>query len=224
MRRAMTSPDWTNVAAAYDRWAATYDTDENRTRDLDATVVRRSAPELAGRDVLELGSGTGKNTMWIASRARRVTGLDASAGMLAIARERLRTTGAQAVVELLQHDIQTRWPIEDESVDVVIADLVLEHVEHVGHVFAETARVLRLGGNVFLCELHPVRQMLGGRAHFVDPSRGDVVDVPVFRHTVTEFVNGGIAAGLTVERLDDCFDEDRPDAPPRLLSVVFRKR
>jgi hypothetical protein len=41
---------------------------------------------------------------------------------------------------------------------------------------------------------------------------------------VTEFVNGGIAAGLTVERLDDWFDEDRPDAPPRLLSLVFRKR
>jgi len=91
-------------------------------------------------------------------------------------------------------------------------------------VFAETARVLRIGGGMFMCELHPVRQMLGGRAHFVDASRGDVVEVPVFRHTVTEFVNGGIAAGLTVERLDDWFDEDRPDAPPRLLSVVFRKR
>ena len=220
----MTSPDSASVAAIYDRWAATYDTDRNPTRDLDASVVRRKAPDLYECDVLELGPGTGKNTSWIAKRARSVIGLDASEGMLAIARARVEADGVADKVQLLQHDVQAEWPIADESIDAIIVDLVLEHVERVGHVFAEAARVLRFDGSLFLCELHPIRQYLGGRAHFVDQTSREVIDVPVFRHTVSEFVNGGIDAGFTIERLDDWFDADRADAPPRLLSVLFRKR
>ena len=220
----MTTPDPASVEAVYDRWAATYDTDRNPTRDLDASVVRLKAPDFNDCDVLELGPGTGKNTTWLAKRARSVVGLDASAGMLAIARARVEADGVADTVQLLHHDIQTEWPIADESIDVIIVDLVLEHVQRVGHVFAEAARVLRFDGCVFICELHPIRQYLGGRAHFVDPESKHVVDVPVFRHTVSEFVNGGIDAGLMVERLDDWFDADRADAPPRLLSALFRKR
>jgi len=215
--------DSANVAAAYDRWARTYDTDANRTRDLDASVVRRSAPNVEGRDVLELGPGTGKNTTWLARRARSVIGLDASAGMLAIARERIASDGVADHVQLVHHDITTAWPIATASIDVVIGDLVLEHVEEVACVFAEAARVLRPSGSAFICELHPIRQFLGGRAHFVDSESGEAVEVPVFRHTVSEFVNCGIGAGLVVERLDEWSDDDSVGAAPRLLSMVFRR-
>lgn len=207
------------VSAAYDRWAETYDSDVNLTRDLDAVVVRRAAPDVTGRDVLELGPGTGKNTVWLAERARSVTGLDASPGMLAVARTRVTAWH----VRFLQHDIQTVWPVGDESVDVVIANLVLEHVQRVEHVFAEAARVLRRGGEVFICELHPIRQFLGARAHFVDGDRR-VVEVPVFRHTMSEFVNAGLDAELTLGRLDEWSDDGGSNAPPRLLSLRFSKR
>jgi hypothetical protein len=49
------------------------------------------------------------------------------------------------------------------------------------------------------------------------------VEVPVVRHTIPEFINAGIAAGLSVERLDEWSDDDRPNDPPRLLSVLFKK-
>lgn len=39
-----------------------------------------------------------------------------------------------------------RWPIADESYDVVISGQTLEHVEHDGAFVAEVARVLRRGG------------------------------------------------------------------------------
>lgn len=207
------------VSAAYDRWAATYDSDANRTRDLDALVVRRAAPDVTDRDVVELGPGTGKNTLWLAERAQSVIGLDASPGMLAVARTRV-TAGH---VRFLEHDIQTVWPAGDESADVVIGNLVLEHVERVGHVFAEAARVLRQGGVVFICELHPIRQFLGARAHFVD-AESRIVEIPVVRHTVSEFVNAGLNAGLTLDRLDEWSDDGVLDAPPRLLSLCFSKR
>jgi ubiquinone/menaquinone biosynthesis C-methylase UbiE len=224
LRRRLGGELASSVASAYDRWASTYDTDINRTRDLDASVVRRSAPKVDGRDVLELGPGTGKNTTWIAQRARSVVGLDASAGMLAIAQARVVADGVADRVHFVRHDITAAWLIASASIDVVIGDLVLEHVEDVGHVFAEAARVLRPAGNVFICELHPIRQFLGGRAHFVDAASGEVVDVPVFRHTVGEFVNRGVEAGLVVERADEWPDEGHSEAPPRLLSVLFGKR
>jgi ubiquinone/menaquinone biosynthesis C-methylase UbiE len=52
------------IAGAYDKWSEQYDRDANVTRDLDGIVLRRAALRLTGRDVLEVGCGTGKNTAW----------------------------------------------------------------------------------------------------------------------------------------------------------------
>jgi len=54
-------PRTSEIVAAYDRWAAVYDVDANRTRDLAGTALRAAALELSGRRVLELGCGTGRN-------------------------------------------------------------------------------------------------------------------------------------------------------------------
>src|SRR5262245_18756872 len=95
------SGDARDVANAYDRWAATYDSDVNPTRDLDAEVLRRAGPPVEGRDVLEIGCGTGKNTRWLSERARSVVALDFSAGMVARARERVPA----GHVNFVHHDI-----------------------------------------------------------------------------------------------------------------------
>ncbi|HVE79057.1 MAG TPA: methyltransferase domain-containing protein [Gemmatimonadaceae bacterium] len=208
------------VARAYDRWAASYDADDNATRDLDAQVVRWAPVALAGRDVLELGCGTGKNTGWLAERARSVLGLDFSAGMLARARARV---GA-AHVRFVRHDVRERWPVPDAAVDVVVGNLVLEHVADLVPVYAEAARVLRSAGQLLLCELHPERQRRGGQARFSDPVSGVTVLVAAHLHTVAEYVNGGIAAGLTLRHLGEWLEPAAtPEAPPRLLSLLFER-
>lgn len=213
--RADGSPD---VAGAYDRWAASYDADDNATRDLDAEVVRRAPLVLAGRDVLELGCGTGKNTAWLAERARSVVGLDFSAGMLAMARQRV--DGAH--VRFVRHDVREPWPVPAGAVHVVVGNLVLEHVRELAPVYAEAARVLRPGGQLLLCELHPERQRRGGQAHFTDPATGMTVHVAAHLHTVAEYVNAGIAAGLVLRHLGEWLEAGAPaDAPPRLLSLLF---
>ena len=206
-----------DIAGAYDRWAAAYDRDANATRDLDAKIVRRFGPDPSRLDVLELGCGTGKNTAWLAERARRVIAMDFSSGMLGVARS--RTPSAQ----FIQHDIRTEWPVDTSSVDVVIGDLVLEHVEAVDFIFAEAARVMRPGGRVFFCELHPYRQIRGGQAHFTDPSTGRSVYVEAFAHSVSEFLMGGVMAGLVLEAAGEWLDDNDSGDAPRLFSVLFRK-
>jgi malonyl-CoA O-methyltransferase len=209
-----------DVARAYDRWAASYDDDRNATRDLDAAVVRRAPLRLAGRDVLEIGCGTGKNSEWLALHARRLLALDFSAGMLAAARRRVPAPHARFV----EHDVRTPWPLGAGEVDAVVGNLVLEHVEELAPIYAEAARVLRPGGQLFLCELHPTRQLLGGQAHFTDAASGATVHVPAFRHSTSEYVNAALEAGFALRALGEWLEPDAPaNAPPRLLSLLLER-
>lgn len=209
------------IALAYDRWAGTYDTDPNRTRELAGVVLRRHGPELAGRDVIEIGCGTGLNTEWIAGRAESVLALDFSEGMLRRAEARVRSPR----VRFVRHDIRSAWPSAEASADVVVATLVLEHVEFLGPIFAEAARVLRPGGEFYLCELHPYRQMSGRQAEFTDKATGGLERVTAFLHDVSEYVNGGLAAGYELIQLGEWRDPDAAGGElPRLLSAHLRLR
>ena len=102
-----------------------------------------------------MGCGTGRNTTWLSERASQIVGSDFSEEMLARARSRVDDPR----VRFVQHDVRTTWPLADASAEVVIAMLILEHVEDLAPVFAEAARVLNTGGQFFLCELHPMRQL-----------------------------------------------------------------
>ena len=206
-----------DIAKAYDQWSATYDADKNTTRDLDAAVLRRAPLALEGKEVLELGCGTGKNTAYLAS-AKTVYALDFSEGMIARAHERLTTSN----VRFIRHDVRDLWPLDASSVDLVVGNLILEHVHDLAPVYFEAARVLRPGGQFFVCELHPYRQLLGAQAQFVDPSSGETVKVTAHNHTIAEYVNGGVEAGFLVRALNEWTEDTaQPDAPPRLMSLLF---
>lgn len=209
------------VSAAYDRWSQQYDSDRNLTRDLDARVLRQSTRlELSGRRVLEFGCGTGKNTEYLAQQAAEVVAMDFSAGMLAVAKRRV----PHSHVRFVQHDVREPWPVEDNSVDVVVGNLVLEHVEHLAAVYAQASRVLRNGGQLYLCELHPYRQWRGGQAHFTEQSSGDTVQVSAFVHSVGDYVNAAIDQQFHLTQLGEWLEDDAPEgAFPRLLSLLFTR-
>jgi ubiquinone/menaquinone biosynthesis C-methylase UbiE len=210
-----------DVAAAYDRWAATYDADVNRTRDLAAAVLRRHGLHLAGRRVLEIGCGTGLNTPWLAEQSHLVVAADFSSGMLRQAVARVRAPH----VAFVQLDLCAGWPIGDVSFEVVVAVLVLEHVPDLAAIFVEAARTLRAGGEVFVCELHPARQRAGRQAEFRAPSSGEVVRIPAHLHHTTEYVGAALQAGFDVDHVGQWRDPGAgPGDLPRLLSMRCRRR
>jgi ubiquinone/menaquinone biosynthesis C-methylase UbiE len=215
------SPDKPEVALAYDRWAETYDGDPNRTREMAATVLRQRNLALAGRNVIEIGCGTGHNTRWLAEHAGSVLALDFSEGMLRQAKSRMHSSH----VRFVQHDIRSAWPLADASADLVIAMLVFEHIEHIEPIFAEAMRASRVGGELFLCELHPMRQMYGRQAVFTNRATGETERVPGFLHDVSEYVNAGLRSGYQVVHLGEWRDANaRRSDLPRLLSVHPRLR
>jgi len=72
--------------------------------------------------------------------------------------------------------------------------------------------------------LHPYRQLRGGQAYFEDMETNQIVPVTAYRHSVSEYVNLGLAAGFVLRALGEHLEESAaPDAAPRLLSILFER-
>ena len=57
-----------NVKEAYKNWSKQYDTNINKTRDLEAISIRNVLSEIKFNTCLEIGCGTGKNTEWLITK------------------------------------------------------------------------------------------------------------------------------------------------------------
>ncbi len=105
--------------------------------------------------------------------------------------------------------------------DLVVANLVLEHVADLSHVFGEAHRLLRSGGLLYVAELHPYRQLQGAQAKYRDMDSGTEILVPAFLHSISEYVNVGIASGFVLRGVGEWQNES--DTVPRLLTVFFER-
>ena len=184
-----------------------------------ADVLRGAGLELRGRRVIEVGCGTGRNTAWLAEHAASVLGLDLSEGMLA----RARALVPAEHVRFARHDVTQPWPVPAGSADAVVIVLVLEHVMSLELVLAQAARALAPGGTLFVCELHPTRQMRGGQAHFGKSAAGSAHEsIRAYGHDLSEYLNAALAAGFSLRRLGEPRDAGASfQAPPRLMWALW---
>ncbi|MEO8763312.1 MAG: class I SAM-dependent methyltransferase [Ginsengibacter sp.] len=202
---------------AYNTWASQYDTNDNKTRDLEARALRDLLTDIPFEIVLEIGCGTGKNTEWLAAKAKTVTAVDFSDEMLSKAREKIISQN----VQFIQADITFQWTFIDRRYDLVSFSLVLEHIHDLGHIFAETSRALNKGGHVYIGELHPYKQYSGSKARFEIEEGLQVVEC--FNHNISEFIQAAKKNGLVLAGLDEFFDGDEGTEIPRILTLLFRK-
>lgn len=209
-----------SIAGAYSAWAANYDTDRNLTRDLDRDVTCEVIGSGSFPVVVEAGCGTGKNTRYFSQVAGQVYALDFSEGMLDVARRHVQAPN----VRFFQVDLSTDWPCPLGVADLVSFNLVLEHIEDIGGVLRRASGVLRLGGTVFVSELHPFRQYQHSQARFVGPD-GIETRVPAYTHNISEYLGAARACGLHLVRFDEWWHvEDSRYGVPRIASFVFQRR
>lgn len=201
---------------AYNAWSQTYDEVENKTRDIEAKALREM---VSGEDleILEIGCGTGKNTEFLQTKAKKLIGADFSAEMLAKAKAKI----TNETVEFRRMDLRETWNFPAGSFDLITCSLALEHIENIDFVFAEAARVLRNGGRFYFGELHPFKQYLGTKARFETGS--GVFELECFVHHVSEFFAAGVKNSFAVVELKEWFDDDDKTQIPRLLTMVFEK-
>jgi ubiquinone/menaquinone biosynthesis C-methylase UbiE len=206
-----------NIQRAYDDWSETYDSDENLTRDLDQKVTREALADLHFDSVLEIGCGTGKNTIFLTQIGSQVHALDFSEGMIEKAKKKIQTGNVRFSVA----DLTQSWPCEDRSYDLIVCNLVLEHIQDLSFIFSEAFRVLEEKGKFLINELHPFRQYEGRKARF---DRGEgVTEIPAFVHHLSDFVNAASSNGLTLIKLNEWWHKRDEGKPPRIVSFLFEK-
>lgn len=113
------------------------------------------AGDVAGRRILDAGCGAGPLFAELRARGAEVTGLDASAGMVELARRRL---GPDA--DLRVGDLADPLPFPDDAFDDVVASLVLHYLRDWGPTLAELRRVLRTGGRLIASVGHPTAELI----------------------------------------------------------------
>ena len=206
-----------NVRKAYSAWSATYDLDRNLTRDLDQIVTRQTLENIRCNSILEIGSGTGKNTALLARIGERVLAIDFSKEMVEKAKAKIQVDNVTFSVA----DITREWPCADESADLIVCNLVLEHIADLSFVFSEACRCLVNGGSFFISELHPFRQYQGIKANF--QRDGETTDIQAFVHHISDFTGAAERNGLALDTFHEWWHQEDQGKPPRLVSFIFKK-
>lgn len=117
----------------------------------------RSVADWSGRDVLDIGCGTGFHLPFFAATARSVTGVEPHPGLSGLARRRTRRLGHVRVLD----GTAQRLPLADSSVDVVHARWAYFFGPGCEPGLAEIGRVLRRGGTAFVIDNDPTRSTFG---------------------------------------------------------------
>jgi ubiquinone/menaquinone biosynthesis C-methylase UbiE len=207
----------TSTQQAYNQWAQQYDTNDNKTRDLEATALRITLSAIAFDTCLEIGCGTGKNTAWLMEKATNLTAVDVSEEMLAKAKEKITANN----VAFIQADITKPWHFTDNKYNLVSFSLVLEHIENLDFVFSEAAKALHNGGYIYVGELHPFKQYTGSKARFETDEGLQIVQC--YNHNLSDFVQAAKKHHLQVMDMNEYFDDDNRNSLPRILSILFKK-
>lgn len=146
------------VAAAYDAIAPRYDEMVREDAWMRA-LLRRRVEHLAapGKRLLELGCGTGIDTLALARRGLRVSALDVSPAMLARLVDKARETGLEALVEGIVGDVEAlgELGLEGPFDAAFSAFAVLNTVVDPAAVAAAVAALLRPGGGLLVHVLAP---------------------------------------------------------------------
>ena len=206
-----------DIANAYNSWSAQYDTNDNKTRDLEALSLQKILQGKSFKHCLEIGCGTGKNTAWLLTICDQITAIDLSNGMLDIAKNKIQSDK----VNFIEGDTTKDWTFTKDTYDLITFSLMLEHIEDLDAVFQKLAMVSDTGTRVYIGELHPFKQYAGSKARFETESGIEVVTC--FNHHVTDFIQAANASGFQLLQLDEQFDDEDRSQIPRILNLLFEK-
>jgi SAM-dependent methyltransferase len=181
--------------------------------------VQSLLPVLTDRRVLDAGCGDGTYTAQLSQQGADVIGVDASKELLEIAQ-------AEYGDEIEFHHADLRDPLEflaDASIDAIVSQLALDHIEDWQPIFEEFSRVLKPGGSLVLAVHNPPAVYgkiesdaeaeeqfeLASPSYFeIEPwselwstSDGEKQSVQKYRRPLTAQVNAAFQAGFTMDGL-----------------------
>lgn len=135
-------------AAQWDRIRSLYVDEE----EVEAALLQL-LPADGVRDLLDIGTGTGRMLEIFGPRVERAVGVDLSREMLAVARVNLERADLRNCS--IRHADMYQLPLAGAAFDAVVVHQVLHYAERPPQVIAEAARVLRPGGVLVVVDFAP---------------------------------------------------------------------
>ncbi|MCK5574693.1 MAG: metalloregulator ArsR/SmtB family transcription factor [Sphingomonadales bacterium] len=133
--------DWNRIRSLY---VSEHEVEEKLLKALEGRHVR---------DLLDVGTGTGRMLEIFSPSIERGIGVDLSREMLGVARSTLSEKGADNCV--VRHGDMYSLPVDGASQDAVIIHQVLHFADHPAAVIKEAARTLRDDGALLLVDFAP---------------------------------------------------------------------
>ena len=137
--------------------------------------------DIRGKTVIDLGCGSGLNSLILARRGAKVVGVDISESLLGMAARRAAVNNlgqSTHFVASSAHDL----PFREESADVVLGIAILHHLD-LGLIAEQTWRLLKPGGRAIFQEpirnsavLRAIRRAIPYRAPDVSPFERPLLD------------------------------------------------
>lgn len=131
-------------------WSSSPGLDDVYANDGRVVAFLVSKMDVRGKRVLEVGAGTGRDSVDLAARGAEVWTLDYSEHALRIMREASGAgSSAQEDLRIISGDARS-LPFRDDSFDVVFHQGLLEHFRDPLSVLGENHRVLKKGGRLLV--------------------------------------------------------------------------
>ncbi len=221
MKQMPATPLFKDHASTYAAWSVKNPVNNK----YDRPTILRLAGDLSGKRVLELGCAAGGLTAYLVERAADVLAVDAEPQMIDFARQRLGSRAHFKVVDLDQ-------PSEiapSNSVDVVVASLVLHYIKDWRPLMWELHRCLVPGGTLVFSLHHPITGwLLSDRADYhrtelvseVWDWGGVAVTAQSYRRPLSSIFGELRRAGFAIDAIEEPRIEPSPDIDAELLHAL----
>ncbi|WP_257280927.1 class I SAM-dependent methyltransferase [Endozoicomonas sp. ISHI1] len=216
------------MSKMYEQFARDYEkaiVDNIYNGNLERPSLIAMLPELAGKNVLDLGCGPGVYAEYLLNQGASVTAVDVSQEMIKIVIEKLGDK-----VQAYPQDLSRGLPQEkDASYDIIICPLTVHYIEDVSLLFGDVKRLLKQGGVFIFSTHHPVVDLeVSPSGNYFQKELvteewdtvGHLVEVSFYRRSLTEWFESLASVGLCVTQLS----EGKPTERMKSLCAESYKR
>lgn len=224
------SASWGSVASWYDKHLSEDDTYHQKV--ILPNLLRLVEPR-SREAIVDLACGSGYFAKAFAGGGAVVTGIDISEELIAIARK------AAPSVSYHVGKAEDCPIISNQTKDKVVIVLAIQNIEHVQKVFAEAARMLKLGGAIHLVMNHPayripkqssweyddkkkvqyrrIDQYMSESTSAIEmhPGMTDSPQTISFHRPLQYYFKALAKAGFAVDRLEEWISHKDSDSGPR---------
>lgn len=205
----------------WEKAAGVYSTPHVRKAHIRMPAFMQALGDVAGKSILDVGCGDGYYARLIAAKGAKVTGVDFSEAFIDGAKR--EEDRASLGITYLQADIAEPLPLESETFDALVADMVFVTIptqEAYTQSISEMKRLLKPGGFALISKGHPANFNKQSSSNYkiaydkepsyfesLTPQRvtlridGKEVSWTNYHRTLEDFVNPWTAQGFAVTEM-----------------------